>query len=781
MSPPTTTRPIQRSLLYRTGLGSARHPWRTIAAWLVAAVVVLVASGVVGGSPQDDYTIPGVDSQVANDLLTERFPDQSGATARIVVHRPEGITSERLTIASMIGRVAALPHVVAVSDPFDPAAPSVDADGTTAVIGVAYDAPVTDVAPDDALAGLEEAARVAEREGIQVEFGGEVPENATPPSSNSEMIGLLVAAVVLFVAFGSLLAMGLPILVAVASLLVGMGGIMLLSAAMDVSTITPMIAAMVGLGVGIDYALFVLTRHRERLVAGDDVRTAAATATATAGKAVVFAGGTVVVAICGLWFVDVPILASIGFGAAIVVAVSVAAAVTLLPALLALSGDRLRTTRHEKRLERRGRATGRAPMAARWADHVGRHPVRYASAGLVVLLLLAAPVLGLRLGWADAGNEPTSTTQRRAYDLTAEEFGPGANGPIIVAVDLTGVDGDQAADDAVLDHLSDELGNTEDVAMVLPPEINAAGATAVVTVVPTTGPESPRTSELVDRLRDDTLPAATEASGASAHVTGPTAVLVDLTQRLSGRLLVFIGAVVLMSFLLLVALFHSLVVPLKAAIMNLLSIGAAYGVLVAVFQWGWGARLLGLDGPVPVTAFVPVMVFAIVFGLSMDYEVFLLSRIREEYDRTGDPHRSVVDGLSATARVITCAALVMISVFLAFAMSPSVTVKMMGIGLATAVLVDATIIRLVLVPSSMAILGRSNWWLPSWLDRILPTVTLEHPDEALDTEASDPDDRPVPADIHGEPSTTAPTLVATGATGATGGSVANGTEGRWDR
>ena len=331
----------------------------------------------------------------------------------------------------------------------------------------------------------------------------------------------------------------------------------------------------------------------------------------------------------------------------------------------------------------------------------------------------------------------------------------------------------------MLDHLSDELGRTEGVAMVLPPERNAAGDTAVLTVVPTTGPESARTTELVDRLRDDTLPAATAASGASAHVTGPTAVLVDLTQRLSGRLLVFIGAVVLMSFLLLVVLFHSLVVPLKAAIMNLLSIGAAYGVLVAVFQWGWGARLLGLDGPVPVTAFVPVMVFAIVFGLSMDYEVFLLSRIREEFDRTGDPHRSVVDGLSATARTITCAALVMISVFLAFAMSPSVTVKMMGIGLATAVLVDATIIRLVLVPSSMAILGRSNWWLPAWLDRILPTVTLEHPDETSDDDGGgagdivEPTDEPIVAGVSAEPS--APALVATGS------GVTTDTEGRWDR
>jgi RND superfamily putative drug exporter len=508
---------------------------------------------------------------------------------------------------------------------------------------------------------------------------------------------------------------------------------------------------MVGLGVGIDYALFVVTRHRECLASGDDVVTAAATATATAGKAVLFAGGTVMVAICGLWFVNVPLLASIGFGVAIVVAVSVAAALTLLPALLGLCGSRLATTRSRRRWFRRAQRAGsgsaqpsvtkRPPLAARWADHVGRHPARFAVLSLAVLLLLAAPVLSLRLGWADAGNEPTSTTQRRAYDLTTEAFGPGANGPILVAVDLSKA----ADDDAVLERLSTAMVGAAGVATVLPPERNRSGDTAVLTVVPTTGPESDRTSELVERLRGETIPPVVAGTGAAAHLTGPTAVLVDLTQRLSDRLLIFIGVVVAASFVLLVVLFRSVVVPLKAAIMNLLSIGAAYGVLVAVFQWGWGAELLGLDGPVPVTAFVPVMVFAIVFGLSMDYEVFLLSRIREEYDRTGDPHRSVVDGLGATGRVITCAALVMIAVFVSFAMSSSVSVKMMGIGLATAVLVDATIIRLVLVPSSMAILGRANWWLPRWLDRLLPSTGFDH--HGLDHHGPDTDAGESEADV----------------------------------
>jgi RND superfamily putative drug exporter len=356
---------------------------------------------------------------------------------------------------------------------------------------------------------------------------------------------------------------------------------------------------------------------------------------------------------------------------------------------------------------------------------VGLHPVRYAVMSLLALLLLAAPVLSLRMGWADAGSEPTSTTHRRAYDLVEEGFGAGANGPLVVTLDL----GDLAAREAtpLIGTLAGELTHTEGVDQVIPARRNAAGDTAVLVVMPTTGPEEAATTDLVDRIRTEALPEVLDGSGASGHVTGATAALVDLSARLADRMALFIGAVVFVSFLLLVVLFRSLLVPLKAALMNLLSIGAAYGVLVAVFQWGWGASLFGLDGPVPVTSFIPVMVFAIVFGLSMDYEVFLLSRVREEYDRTGDAHQSVVEGLGATARVITSAALVMIAVFVAFGMSPNTAIKMMGIGLATAVLVDATVIRMVLVPASMAILGDANWWLPSWLDRLLPHLDLEGP------------------------------------------------------
>jgi RND superfamily putative drug exporter len=482
--------------------------------------------------------------------------------------------------------------------------------------------------------------------------------------------------------------------------------------------------------VGIDYALFVVTRHRQHLREGMTVAEAAGRANATAGQAVIFAGGTVVIAILGLAAAGIPAVAAMGYGTAIVVAVMVVASITLLPALLGFAGLRLARTslpwvrrreqRHAERVERLLRLGAAAPRTGwqRWGDHVTAHPWRYLVGGTVGLLVLAAPVLGMRLGQTDAGNDPPGSAQRTAYDWVAEGFGPGANGRLIVAVDLTDADG------AVLGALTESVAGDPGVVEAFP-LLNAAGNAGVVVATPATAPRDEATSDLVHRLRDQVIPAALAGSGVEAHVGGMTATFIDMADRISARLPWFIGAVVGLSFVLLMMVFRSVLVPLKAALLNLLSIGAAYGVVVAVFQWGWAKELIGLAEPVPIVSFVPMFMFAILFGLSMDYEVFLLSRIREEYVNGADNTTSVINGIATTARVITCAALIMICVFSGFVLGADPLVKMMGLGLATAVLVDATVVRCVLVPASMRLMGDANWWLPGWLDRVLPSLDIE--------------------------------------------------------
>jgi putative drug exporter of the RND superfamily len=470
---------------------------------------------------------------------------------------------------------------------------------------------------------------------------------------------------------------------------------------------------MVGIGVGIDYALLVLARHRQQLLEGVDVRTSIARANATAGRSVVVAGTTVLVAICGLALSGVPNFVMMGVATAIVVAVAMVAAVTLLPALLSLVGLRV-LGRKARRALADGRAVpaaSREPLAGRWAARTSRRPVAFALASLVVLLALSAPVLDMRLGQSDAGSEPTSNTSRRAYDLVAAELGPGSNGPLLVVADLQ-----EPVDVA---GLRDRLATTPGIVAVGDPVYDAAGTVALLTAVPATGPQDVATDDLVSLLRDGLLPDG-------VRVTGATASFMDFNQRLQDRLPLVIGVVVLSSLVLLTFLFRSAVAPVKAAVMNLLSVGAAFGAVVALFQWGWGTSVLGLEQAVPVSAFVPVFMFAILFGLSMDYEVFLLSRVREEWERTGDARLSVVAGVGATGRVITSAALIMVAVFCGFALDDAVGIKMMGVGMAVAIAVDATLVRLVLVPSTMVLLGRWNWWLPAWLDRLLPAAPSDH-------------------------------------------------------
>ncbi len=688
-------------LLYRLGRAAALRPWRFIAVWLALVAAMGGLAGVAGGALQDDYTLSGTGSQQATDLLRERFPAVAGADARVVVHAKSGkVDQAKLDeAAAELGR---LPHVSAVA----PAQPS--ADGATALLTVRYKVPVTDLAPGETLDLLRSATDGLDAAGYQVEFGGQVPENVTAPSGVAEAIGVVAALVILLLAFGSVVAAGMPLAVALAGLGVGVSGITLVAAFTNVATTAPTVASMVGLGVGIDYALFILTRHREGLAAGMDVPEAAGRAIATAGLSVLFAGFTVLLALSGLVLSRIPVFMTMGFTTGLVVAATVLSAVTLLPAVLGLAGRRV--------LRRRDRAAGakitvESPRVRRWAGHVGRHPWPWLLAAAVLMLSLAAPALGMRTWPSDASSEPSSNTVRQAYDLVADAYGPGANGPLLVAVDLekTGAD--------ALPGLGERLARVEGVASVAPPQLSPRRDAAVIMVTPEYGPQDERVTGLVDRVRADALPPG-------AEVTGLTAVYVDLSRTLSDRLWPVIGVVVATSFVMLMIVFRSVLVPLKAAVMNLLSIGAAYGVLTAVFQWGWGTSLLGLPHSVPVSSFIVLLMFAVLFGVSMDYEVFLLSRIREEWLAHGDARGSVTTGLAATGRVITSAALIMVAVFLGFAADPGLIVKQMGVGLAVAVALDATVVRLVLVPAAMSLLGRANWWLPGPLGRVLPRIDV---------------------------------------------------------
>ena len=560
---------------------------------------------------------------------------------------------------------------------------------------------------------------------MQVEFGGEVAQFGENNSSpGSEGLGLLAAIVILIIAFGSVIAMGLSIGTALFGLATGISTVTLVSAFVTIPTVAETIAVMVGLGVGIDYALFIVTRHRAGLSRGLTVGDAAGRAIATAGQAVLIAGTTVVIAICGLAVAGVPLVTWMGFGAAMVVAVTVAAALTLLPALMGFAGhnvDRFGIPGFKAKVETGSRdEDGNYHGWARMSHHVSRHAVAYLLGSLALVLTLAVPMLSLRLGQPDAGNDPSSSTLRRSYDLIATGFGPGTNGPLVLAVDLRGASGD-----AVLPAISAAASADPDVASVAPAVVSPNRETAVIQVTPRSSPQAAATTSLIQRLRHDAVPEAVASSGARVYVGGPTAAFIDLSDRIASRLPLFIAAVILLSFLLLMTVFRSLVIPLKAAVMNVLSIGAAYGVIVAIFQWGWGASLFGVHESLPISSFVPMLMFAILFGLSMDYEVFLLSRVREAYLASRDNTESVATGIATTGRVITSAALIMISVFLSFVLGDNPTVKMIGIGLATAVFVDATIIRMVLVPATMKLLGDSNWWLPAWLDRLLPNLDIE--------------------------------------------------------
>jgi RND superfamily putative drug exporter len=706
---------------------SYRRRRLVLVGWIVLLVAVFALSQGAGGVFKNDFFLNGAESTEAFDVLEERgFPDRAGFSGQVVFEAEQGVDDPAVQrpMEGLFAEIEENVDDVEVVSPYGPAGTEQIAEGGTIAYAEINLADRPDADFNDAADEIEELGSDIDVEGLTVAYGGDLFYEDEP--AGSEAIALLFAIVILLIAFGSVLAAGLPILTALFGIGTGIAFVQLAANGLAMPDFTNQGVAMIGIGVGIDYALLIVTRYRQALHDGRDPENAVVTALDTAGRSVVFAGTTVVIAVLGMLIINVPAVRGLAVGIALGVSMTMLAAVTLLPAVLGFVGrniDKLGLP-HRRRAE--GEVAG--TFWQRWSHVIQRRPWPPLLVGLVALLVLTVPVVSMRLAFADAGNRPTSDTTRVAYDLISDGFGPGFNGPLLLAVELPGGEGDAA----VLDELTAQLNQTDGIVFATPPQMNEAGDAAIMQVFPTTSPQSEETANLVDELRDNVLPPVTAGTGVDVLVGGITAGAVDYSAYTGNMLPVFIAAVLVLSFLLLMLVFRSLLVPLKAVIMNLLSIGAAYGAMVAVFQWGWLKDLFGIE-PGPVEAWAPMMLFAIVFGLSMDYEVFLLSRMREEYDRTGDNATAVADGLAVTARVITAAAAIMVFVFGAFILGSDRAVKLFGFGMAFAILVDATLIRLVLVPATMELLGDRNWWLPQWLDRILPVVHVEPPKD-LDEE-----------------------------------------------
>jgi putative drug exporter of the RND superfamily len=773
-------------LLYHLGRFSARRHWLVIATWVACVVAVVGASHVVGEKTSDNLNLPGTDSTQATDLLGRRLPDQANGSNPLTLKVDSGKLTDSKNEKAIDETVTALkdtPHVISAVNPTSTkGAPFLSKDKTIGYIPVTLDLGQGDLTVDQAQAVLD-AAQPARDAGMQVAVGGYVGKTLSKPSTHvSEAIGLGAAMIILLFAFGTATAMALPIATAVLGLAGTLAAIRLVEQVTDVPSVSPTLATMIGLGVGIDYALFIVTRHKLQLRDGMEMRESIARATATAGGAVVFAGGTVVIALCSLYFAGIPLVTTLGYTAAIAVVVAVMAATTLLPALLGALGPRIASLR--VKLGRTHPDDHQPHGWARWARAVAARPWRSMVAGLVVLAVLAVPVLQLHLGQNDTGAMPKSTTARQAYDTVTQGFGVGANGPMLVAVDLgTKAQPDQKNLDAIsqqeqelkqkqdeivqqglalgltqqqaqqqaeqqtksqsdklakqkqqaqspatdprLATLQSDIEKTDGVKSVSPPTLDKAGKAAVYTVVPKTAPSSRSTEDLVGDLRDTVIPKAVKGTDLTAYVGGQTAAYIDLAQRISDKLPSMIAIVVGLSFIVLLLAFRSVVVPAKAAVMNLLSVAAAYGIVTFVFQEGHGASAIGLAGAIPIVSFVPLLMFAILFGLSMDYEVFLLTQMQEHYGEHRRPVRAVIDGLADTGRVITSAALIMVCVFTSFVVNGDPIVKEFGVGLAVAIAIDATVVRCLLVPAVMTLLGRAAWWMPAWLDRLLPKVSIE--------------------------------------------------------
>ncbi len=710
--------------LYAIGRFCSRHHWPVIAIWLVLATALVLIGQAGGSKTSENLTLPGSGSTVATELLEDNLPEQAYGSNPLVMEAPPGgkLTEARYSaaVAETAKNLEALGDVNSATSPLSPQGVNfLSKDQQVGYIPVVLAIGPGEIDEDEAQRILD-AAQPARAAGLHTAVGSYVGQQLSKPSTEvSEAIGLAAAVIILLFAFGTATAMMLPIVSALIGLACALSIIRLLEHVLQVPGVASTLATMIGLGVGIDYALFIVTRHKLQLAEGMELRESIARATATAGGAVVFAGFTVVIALCSLAFAGIPLVSTLGFTAAVAVVVAVFAAATLLPAMLGALGPRIDSLSIRRG---KGNPEDSEPHGwRRWAERVAGRPWRSAIVALIVLVVLALPIFQLELGQNDISALPKDTTSRQAYDSLNKGFGPGVNGPLLVASEFSS----PAEAQQVLPGLEKAVGVASDVEAVSEPTLDKQGTVAVFTVLSKSEPWADETVDLVEELRDTTIPQALKGTGAHSYVGGQTAGYIDLGSQIAEKLPLMIAIVVALSFFVLLIAFRSLLVPIKAAAMNLLSVAAAYGVVTAVFQLGWGSSLIGLDHPIPIVSFVPLLMFAILFGLSMDYEVFLLTQMREHFTKYGDEKRAVIEGLANTGRVITSAAAIMVCVFTSFVLNGDPVVKEFGVGLAVAIAIDSTLVRCLLVPAVMVLLGKRAWWLPRWMDRIIPHISIE--------------------------------------------------------
>jgi RND superfamily putative drug exporter len=721
--------------LARLARACALHPRRTIAAWVALLVVAVGANVMFGGRLVNEFTIPGSETQQATALLKSRFPSNSGDSAMVVFTSEKGLAgdSARAGITAAREAAAKVPHVLSVGDAYTQKAGGISKDGTIGFVDVRFDTSASEVDKADVDQLMEDVDHAVAGSGLTVEYGGDVPNAVAPESGKSDIIGLGAAVIVLLLVLGTAIAMSMPILLALTAVGIGTAAIGILANFTSFNTVTPILAVMLGLGVGIDYSLFIVTRFRQSLAEGEGPVDAATTAVATAGRAVVFAGTTVAISISGLAVIGLDFVTKLGLGAASTVVISVLAAISLLPAVLAKLGHRVNKLRVPTFVSQNGKTRRGGPtLVQRWGGVVTRRPKTAAAVALVILFTVAAPATALKLGSSDAGTDPQHTTTRKAYDLLSKGFGPGINGSLKVAVD-------QTLDRHAAEKLAKAFSETPGVAAVSAPIVNDSGDAAVLQVFPTTRPQATETSDLVGRLRDTVVPKALEGSSADAYVGGQTAAYDDIAKHIGKRMPMFLALVGGIIFLILAMAFRSVVVALKAAITTLISGMAALGAIVAIFQWGWLGSVVGLDRTGPIESYMPLILFAILFGLAMDYEVFLVSRIRESFTKGASARDAITEGVGNIGRIIFAAGTIMVVVFWAFVLGDDRTVKEFGVGLGVAILMDAFVVRMMLVPAVMHLLGDKAWYMPRWLDRALPHLTIEPPEEPA---AADEEEEP---------------------------------------
>jgi putative drug exporter of the RND superfamily len=708
------------SLLNRIAVFSARRRALVIGVWLVMLVGLGFAAQTAGTKYSSSATVSGSDSAAALDVMGRSFSKELSDSSPIVFHTDKGTLTDdqhRGTVEASLKALDESPDVQAVTNPLETDSHTMSKDGKTAYATVVPATPLGDLSVEQAQEIVDTAAAPADGSGVQVEAGGQLGSKVSKPETHtSELIGIAAAVLILVLVFGTVTAMALPIAVAIAGVFTGLSIITLFGHLTTVPDVAPTIATMIGLGVGIDYSLFIVTRARSARHDGMSTHEAIGHAAATSGAAVAFAGITVVIALVALMVSGISLITMLGQAAAIVVIVAVLASMTLLPALLGLCGDRI----ERLRIGRDRRPTlGHSSLWQRWGGRVAKRPGILAVACVALLIAVASPVRGLELGITDQSNSPKDTTVRKAYDLLTDNFGAGVNGPLLVTADF-GSETVTGSDDPRLGKLYQGLSSADGVAAVGEPQVSKDGTAAMYSVIPEGSPASDETSKVVDEVRGEVIP----ASGVEAHVGGSTAQLLDLADRIGERLPLIIAVVVGLSMILLLIAFRSVVAPIQAAVVNLLAVGAAYGVVTAVFQDGHGATAIGLGGAIPIVSYVPMMMFAILFGLAMDYQVFLLSRVREEIDAGKSPRQAVIDGLAGTGKVIASAAAIMVSVFASFILNGDPTVKEFGVGLSSAILIAGSMVC-VLLPAVMLLMGRHTWWMPRWLDRALPDISIE--------------------------------------------------------